>query len=143
MSAPNINYLLDLWDADMKRHGSTGPFQSYRDVYDAIDAIRDGIAPWQCYTISLNPGGALDVDDRPSWMNQKYEVWCRDPDTVIRNILDNPDFAPHFDTVPYIARDRDGKRRWTDFMSGQFAWQRSVSGIITVVIRMCGIHHVV
>ncbi|KAF8325909.1 hypothetical protein F5887DRAFT_1065217 [Amanita rubescens] len=116
MSAPNINYLLDLWDADMKRHGN---------VYDTIDAIQDGIAPWRCYAISLNPGGSLDVDDRPSWMNQKYEVWCRDPDTVIRNILDNPDFAAHFDTVPYIARDRDAKRRWTDFMSGQFAWQRS------------------
>ena len=120
----------------MKRHGSTGPFHSYREIYDTINAIQDGIALWQCYEISLNPDGALDVGDRPSWMNQKYKAWCHDPDTVIQNILDNPDFECHFDPVPYIARDRDGKRRWTDFMSGQFAWQRSVSGI--VVVQRCG-----
>ena len=110
----------------MEVHGSTGPFHSYRDIYDTIDAIQDGIALWQCYAISLDPDGALDVDNRPSWMNQKYKVWCCDPDTpdtLIQNILDNPDFESHFDTVPYIARDYDGKRRWTDFMSGQFAWQ--------------------
>ena len=65
-------------------------------------------------------------------MNQKYEVWCHDPDTVIWNILDNPDFECHFDPVPYITRDCDGKRRWTDFMSGQFAWQQSVNGIVVV-----------
>lgn len=124
------HYLLDLWDADMKRHGTSNPFQSFWDVYDTINAIQDGIAPWQCYTISSNPGGALNVDDQPSWMKQKYEVWCHDPDTVIWNILDNPDFVSHFDTIPYIARDHEGKRRWTDFMSGQFAWQRSVSSIV-------------
>ena len=64
-----------------------------------------------------------NVDDQPSWMKQKYEVWCHDPDTMIRNILDNPDFVSHFDTVLYIARDHEGKRHWTGFMSGQFAWQ--------------------
>ena len=49
-------------------------------------------------------------------------VWYCDPDTIIRNMLENPDFANQFDIAPYIQRDRMGKQHWTNFMSGNFSW---------------------
>ncbi|KAJ7868968.1 hypothetical protein B0H14DRAFT_3132512 [Mycena olivaceomarginata] len=57
-------------------------------------------------------------------MTFEYEIWYRDPDVVIRNMLGNPDFDGEFDTTPYVELDRHGQRRWSDFMSGNFAWKQ-------------------
>jgi hypothetical protein len=66
-------------------------------------------------------------DDSPSWMKQEYEVHYCDIDVVAANILDCPAFAGSFDTAPYIERDRHGRRRWSNFMSGSCAWDHCVS----------------
>lgn len=42
MSQGNINYLLELWSLSLKKHGSLGPFDSYKEIYDKIDAIEEG-----------------------------------------------------------------------------------------------------
>jgi len=61
-------------------------------------------------------------------MTAKYQVWFRDPRKVIRNILANPDLVNDIDYIPY--RDfEDGKRRYCDFMSGDWAWKQCVSDI--------------
>ena len=127
MSASNITELLELWVHFVMRYSTdaTAPFESWRSLYATIDTIQNGDAPWQCF--SVNSLSDDIPEDAPSWQKQEYEVWYRDPDIVIRNLLDNPDFASLFDTAPYIATDTKGKRRWTDFMSGHFAWRRSVS----------------
>ena len=67
---------------------------------------------------------------RQSWMQTSYEVWYRDPEIVVSNMLSNPDFNGQFDLRPYIELDANGKRRWTNVMSGNIAWKRSVSGTI-------------
>ncbi|KAH9016353.1 hypothetical protein EDB85DRAFT_2076211 [Lactarius pseudohatsudake] len=123
MSASNINELLKYWAQSVTQDETLSPFDSCHSLYATIDAIRDGDAPWQCMTVSA----ATDdlSEDVPLWKRQDFEVWYRDPDVVIANLLDNPDFASQFDAAPYIATDSQGKRRWTDFMSGQFAWRRS------------------
>ncbi|KAJ7916694.1 hypothetical protein B0H13DRAFT_2231598 [Mycena leptocephala] len=64
-------------------------------------------------------------EDAPAWARQSYEIWYRDPDVVISNMLDNPDFDGAFDTAPYVHLNPDGKRRWHDFMSANFAWRHS------------------
>ena len=59
-------------------------------------------------------------------MDEEYQLWYRDPRKVIHDILANPDFGTTFDHIPY--RDfRDGKRRYCDFMSGNWAWDQCVS----------------
>ncbi|KAJ6622755.1 hypothetical protein B0H10DRAFT_1873823 [Mycena sp. CBHHK59/15] len=119
MSQGNIDYLLELWGLSMMKHGDLGPYDNYQQLYAAIDDVRVGDAPWKCFK--------TDSDARanaPDWARQEYEVWYRDPDMVIRNMLDNPDFAGEFDTTPYVELDRDGQRRWSDFMSGNFAWKQ-------------------
>ncbi|KAF8152242.1 hypothetical protein B0H34DRAFT_110690 [Crassisporium funariophilum] len=119
MSAPNIDYLLELWALSLMKHGDLGPFTSYEDVYHSIDATRLGDAPWKCFATTYN--GEAGPND-PSWKSAEYEVWYRDPDVVIANMLSNPDFHGQIDYVPYIRRDKNGQQTWSDFMSGNFAW---------------------
>lgn len=106
-------------------YDGSAPFDSCRSLYALIDAIHDGDAPWQCLTVS----GVSDnlSEHAPSWKKQEFEVWYRDADVVVTNLLDNPDFASQFDVAPYVMTDSQGRRRWVDFMSGHFAWRRSVS----------------
>ena len=42
MSQGNIKHLLELWALSLMKHGSVGPFDSYKDIYDRIDAIEEG-----------------------------------------------------------------------------------------------------
>lgn len=42
MSQGNINYLLELWALSLEKHGSLGPFDNYKGIYDKIDAIEEG-----------------------------------------------------------------------------------------------------
>ncbi|KAF5378335.1 hypothetical protein D9615_008783 [Tricholomella constricta] len=122
MSAPNIDYLLELWALSLSKHDDTGPFASYEDLYSSIDATRLGDAPWKCFSTSYD--GEVGPND-PSWKSAEYEVWYRDPDVVISNMLDNPDFNGQFDYAPYIRRDKNGQRTWSDFMSGNYAWKHA------------------
>ncbi|KAJ7657538.1 hypothetical protein B0H17DRAFT_1171932 [Mycena rosella] len=115
MSSKNIDHLLELWAL------STMNEDDYKHLYETIDATKVGDAPWQCYQTEPLAVG----EDAPAWARQSYEIWYRDPETVIANMLDNPDFDGAFDSAPYVHLDSDGKRRWSDFMSANFAWKHS------------------
>ncbi|KAJ7676822.1 hypothetical protein DFH06DRAFT_1291713 [Mycena polygramma] len=121
MSAKNIDYLLEQWALSLAKHEDLGPFQDYQHLYETIDATKLGDAPWQCLKTEPLAVG----EDAPAWARQSYEVWYRDPNVVVANMLDNPDFNGAFDTTPYVHLDANGKRRWHDFMSANFAWRHS------------------
>lgn len=123
MSASNINELFDSWAASMERHNADGPFDSHKEMHDRINAAHFGGAPWNCLraTVDNNVG-----PDAPAWRTREYEVWYRNPQVVLQNMLDNPDFNGHFDYVPYVALDKSGERRWGDYMSSNYAWSQSV-----------------
>ena len=70
---------------------------------------------------------ALPISDAPSWQLQDYDVWFRDPDIVIQNMLDNLDFDGLIDYAPYVDLDKAGNRKWNEFLSGNFSWRRAVS----------------
>ncbi|KAJ6574091.1 hypothetical protein B0H19DRAFT_1341063 [Mycena capillaripes] len=111
MSSKNIDQLLEMWALSMMKHEDLGPFQDYKHIYDTIDAT-------SCFQKEpFNP-----APDAPAWARQQYEIWYRDPDVVIANMLDNPDFDGAFDTTPYVHLDAQGRRHWSDFMSANFAW---------------------
>ncbi|KAF8870453.1 hypothetical protein BD779DRAFT_1614118 [Infundibulicybe gibba] len=120
MSTTNIDELMEIWALSMAKHGDLGPFSSYEHMYSTIDATRLGDAPWKSFTVSFS--GETNSES-PTWKTSEYEVLYRDPDTVIHNMLDNPDFDGQFDYAPYIGLDKSGQRRWNDFMSGNFAWR--------------------
>ena len=91
----------------MAKHDDMVPFSSYEHMYCTIDNIKHGDAPWKSFTTSY--AGELDPN-APSWQLQDFEVWFRDLDLVVRNMLDNPDLNGHFDYAPYIDLDKAGNR---------------------------------
>lgn len=126
MSQPNIDELMDLWYLDVQRrfNGASAPFSKHTYLLETIDAIKAGGAPWQCFETEVKENLPPNA---PEWQKASYQVWYRDPDTVISNILSNPDFAHDFDPAPYVHIHKNRKCRWSDVMSGNFAYRHAVT----------------
>lgn len=90
-----------------------------------------GDAPWKCFSAGYQ---GKKAPDHPRWQDAKYNVWYRDPATVIKQLFDNPDFNNQFDYAPYIGLNKAGKRTWSDFMSGNSSWKHSVRCFILLAI---------
>ncbi|KAK0474073.1 hypothetical protein IW261DRAFT_1423188 [Armillaria novae-zelandiae] len=103
MSQGDINHLMELWNLSMLEHEGFGPFQSCDDMYDAIDKIQLG-------------GNVSYV----------LQIWTSLYQHLIGNTSHtSPDFAKEFEMTPYVHLGPDGKRRWSEFMSRNFAWQHA------------------
>jgi hypothetical protein len=126
MSAGNIDELLNIW-AESKENEGDPPFKSHEHLYETIDATRHGDAPWRCFVVSYNGEASPPC---PSWQLGEWEVFYRDPDVVLTHMLDNPDFDGQIDYAPYVGLDNAGKRYWSDFMSGNFAYRRCVRDLV-------------
>lgn len=129
LSSANIDTLLEIWAKSMAGFDASAPFGSYQEVHSTIDSSKLGDVPWQC----LVTGFSGNIDElSPSWKQTSYEVWYRDPVAVVSILLDNPGFEGQFDLRPYVDLDADGKRRWSNVMSGNIAWRRCVSYTISM-----------
>lgn len=117
-----IDNLLSIWNATLVPHNDSAPITDHHDLHTTIDAIELGHIPWKSYTAQYN-GLRPENGPTPEWMTANYEVWYRDPREVIHNIFGNPDLVDAFDYVPY-HEFKDGKRRYSDFMSGDWAWKQ-------------------
>ena len=122
MSQGNIDILMELW-ASTTEDGEA-PFQDHREMLATIDAIDGGDTPWQSFTASYS--GTRPPGDPPDWMLKDYTVFFRDPLAVVRSIISNLDFKDQFDYAPYTEFE-DEKQRWSDLMSGKWAWTQAVS----------------
>ena len=124
MSQGNIDILMELW-ASTNRDGQA-PFQDHQEMLATIDAIHHGDTPWQSFTASYSR--TRPPKDPPDWMLKEYTVFFRDPLTVMRSIISNPDFDGQFDYAPYMEFE-DEKQRRSDLMSGKWAWKQAVGFI--------------
>ena len=59
-------------------------------------------------------------------MESEYTIWFRDPCLLFKNMLENPEFAEHFDYALHREYDLNGFRRYENFMSGDWAWKQAV-----------------
>ncbi len=125
MPASQINDLLQIWCANACNGSESAPFANANDLYHTIDATTISNVPWQSFTVSFN--GDLGEGEPPAWKTAEYEVFFRDPRAVLQNQLGNPDFACEMDFSPKQVTDRQGKRCYMDFMSGNWAWKQAVS----------------
>jgi len=120
----NIDTLLELWASSLNGLDASSPFRSHQEMHSIIDSSILGDIPWQCMVTAVSE----DVDEHaPSWMQTNYEVWYRNPDTVVSTMLDNPNFEGQFNLRPYINISADGKCQWNNVMSGNIAWRHCVS----------------
>ena len=118
---------MDLWHASFIQSDATdagAPFLNHKGLYAAIDSTRLGNVAWQSFSLSYD--GKLPDHDVPSWMEDKFDVWFRDPRLVVKNIVSNMDFANEFDYVPFRKFDAEGKQIWENLMSGSWAWTQAV-----------------
>ncbi|KAF9522541.1 hypothetical protein CPB83DRAFT_917238, partial [Crepidotus variabilis] len=122
MSAANIDELMKIMAALGVIKGGGAPFASHTELYSSIDDLSFGDAPWNSFAVSYMGEVAPDA---PGWKRTEYEVWFRDPLTVIRNFLENPDFNGEIDTTPLREFDENGQRRWKDMMSGNWVWRQA------------------
>ncbi|KAI9436926.1 hypothetical protein H4582DRAFT_2077977 [Lactarius indigo] len=121
LSASQIDTILRLWSATLVGSVSSPPFHNHRDMYKTIDQTPHGDIPWSSFTLKYN--GEIPADDIPTWMTATYQICYRDPRVVIHGMLAHPGFKDHMDYVPYREYDpKTQKRRWQDFMSGDWAW---------------------
>lgn len=116
--------LMQLWAATLPS-GTPPPFADHKDLLNCIDSIPHGEVPWQSFTVGYT--GPLPEGDIPPWMEAEYDVWFRCPREIARNQLSNPMFANEMDWAPKRVFDKHGKREWSDFMSGNWAWRQAVS----------------
>ena len=124
VSASNIDTLLELWAQSVEDFGASAPFRNHDELYMVIDSLPLGDVPWQCMETQIPEDGHQDAS---GWRHTTYEIWYRDPEIVVSNMLGNPDFDGQFDMCPYIDLDADGNRRWSNVMSANLAWQQCVS----------------
>ncbi|EMD34567.1 hypothetical protein CERSUDRAFT_67025 [Gelatoporia subvermispora B] len=127
MSAGDIDILSLLWAATLAKHKDSPPLQGHTSLYDTIDSIPFGDMPWQSVTMHYTE---LDESQttHPAWQKAEYDVWFRDPRTVIHNILANPDFRGEFDYTPirdHVPEKLGGGLRRRNFMSGDWAWNQA------------------
>ncbi|KAG2117191.1 uncharacterized protein F5147DRAFT_757948 [Suillus discolor] len=123
MSAGQINRLLDLWASTLAKHNDRPPFADHHDLYAVIDSSLFGDVKWQCFMVAYD--GERPENPKP-WMDDKYNVWFRDPREVTRNMLANSAYANEFDYRPYREYSTENnQRQWKDFMSGDWAWDQA------------------
>jgi Plavaka transposase len=99
-------------------------------MYSTIDSIKVGDVPWQSFSVSYN--GEIP-EDAPAWMTTQDEVCYCNPLLVMEQQLGNEDFDGQMDFAPKRIF-QDGKRQYTDLMSGNWAWEQAVRGFASVFI---------
>ena len=124
MSQANTDTLMRLWAATTS--DGCAPFQNHQEMLATIDAITIGDIPWQSFSAKYS--GTAPPNNPPDWMLREYKVFFRDPLSVVRSMISNPDFKGQFDYAPYREFD-GGQRRLTNLMSGNWAWNQAVGSV--------------
>jgi Plavaka transposase len=73
-------------------------------------------------------------------MKSEFNVWFRDPRSIIQNLLSNPDFDNEFNYSPVQEYNMEGNHRFQDFMSSDWAWKQAVCcifGFNDFIISLC------
>jgi len=121
MSQADVDVLMRLWASTTP--DGLPPFLNHQEMLATIDAINLADIPWQSFSATYT--GTIPPGDAPDWMTRDYTVFFRDPLSVIRSMISNPDFKGQFDYAPYREFE-GGQRRLGDLMSGNWAWKQAV-----------------
>ena len=130
MSGTSVDTLSQLICTSLITHGiapdDINVFETHSTMLSTINSTPLGDVPWQGFSITYD--GPLPQDGIvQSWMTKPYDVWYRNPRLLIHNLLANWDFNGEFDYTPFREFNTQKRRRWQDFMSGDWAWKEADS----------------
>jgi hypothetical protein len=128
MPQAQIDILMELWAASLllANNGDSShspPFANHEDLHHVIDSTELGDVPWESLSVQYQGERPADA---PEWMDEKYEVWYRDPRKIVHNMLDNPDLHGEIHYASFRDYDEFEEREYMDFMSANFSWEQSV-----------------
>ncbi|EAU82306.2 hypothetical protein CC1G_08918 [Coprinopsis cinerea okayama7 len=125
-SRADIGSGFDLWRAHAIKHGHPDSFRwkTAQDMYDTIDEIQQGPAPWT--TFKFRYTGPQPSGEKPKWMLETYELNARDILSLVEEQFSNPEFESKIDYQPYREFTADGQPVWSNLMSGTWAWKQGV-----------------
>ena len=89
--------------------------KSAAELYNNIDKIQHGSAPWKTYNICYS--GPLPPLP-PQWMTCTYELCMHDTCQVLLQQFANLDFKDKINYTLYKWFNKAGKHTWSNFMSG-------------------------
>jgi hypothetical protein len=133
MAGSKISDLMDVWAAYQQSlgldptHGP--PFSSLQDLYNTIDSTEIGGVAWQAFAVRFN-GEISDGAETPPWKRKSYEVWFRDPLKIAKAQIANRDYAHKMDYAPKQMFSSKRKHLYSDFMSGNWAWEQAVGNLL-------------
>jgi len=123
-SAGAIDKALDMWQAAILKYRENVPWTNAQDLYDTIDQIQLGDAPWKVHKIHYQ--GPRPPGTPPKWMTETYELCTRDSRLVLHNQLASSEFKGKTNFVPYQQFNGKGRRVWSNLMSADWAWKQAV-----------------
>ena len=123
-SADKINQAINMWAATLLQQGGSPPWSNAQEMYQTIDEIQHGDAPWR--TIHIRYRGPVPAGVPPKWMTVDYELCVRDTRQVLHHQLSTLDFCDKIDYQPYRQFNNTGKRVYSNLMSGDWAWDQAV-----------------
>ena len=107
-SKKQIGRGLDIWSAILLREKSNChvPWKSAEELYQTIDSIQAGDAPW--VTCEFRYGSPKPPDDILQWMQETYKLSTCNVLHIVELQLANPEFDGNFDYLPYKEYGPDG-----------------------------------
>ena len=132
MAGSYVSDLMDIWAAYQQIYDIDPtygpPFSNSRELYNTIDSTEIGGVPWQAFTVQFD-GEIPNGDEIPPWKTKSYEVWFRDPLKIAEAQIANKDYAREMDYAPKRVFSRAQKRQYSDFMSGNWAWEQAARNL--------------
>ena len=127
-SEGDLDHLLEILSAqkalDMGNPTAQSMYSNADEMLKTIDAIQQGDAPW--LTFHLKYTGPI-TPSTPAWKLQTYVVYTRNPLRVAELIARSPDFKNSWDYVPYEEFTSGTCQRFSNLMSGRWAFKKAVS----------------
>ncbi|KIK27133.1 hypothetical protein PISMIDRAFT_93372, partial [Pisolithus microcarpus 441] len=128
MSGGNIDDLMHIWAA-LDGKGKP-PFNSHSHLYQTIDDINQEDT-WDClemhYVEAKNPNAA-------PWKQTTYQICLCDAGKLVEKQLSNPDLEEFIDYSPCLVFGENHQRVWSNFMTGNWAWNQCVSSLSQCII---------
>ena len=100
------------------------PFTTLAEIHRLVDSDPSRTADWQSYDLELEPD-KFTPSPHYDFERAPLKVWFRDPELVIRALLRDPSKIGHQSHLPQQDYDEQGGRVYSEFQTGDRAWQVS------------------